>query len=66
MTRELSRSRELQRRAEHYLPGGVNSPVRAFRAVGGDPPFLVRGGQRDAAVQFLKTILARCDVPKAK
>jgi glutamate-1-semialdehyde 2,1-aminomutase len=24
------------------LPGGVNSPVRAFRAVGGDPPFLVR------------------------
>jgi glutamate-1-semialdehyde 2,1-aminomutase len=43
MTRELSRSRELQRRAEHYLPGGVNSPVRAFRAVGGDPPFVVRG-----------------------
>ena len=40
--RELSRSRELQRRAEGYLPGGVNSPVRAFRAVGGDPPFLVR------------------------
>jgi glutamate-1-semialdehyde 2,1-aminomutase len=24
------------------LPGGVNSPVRAFRAVGGDPPFLMR------------------------
>jgi glutamate-1-semialdehyde 2,1-aminomutase len=43
MTRELSRSRALQRRAERYLPGGVNSPVRAFRAVGGDPPFLVRG-----------------------
>src|SRR5271156_4525037 len=42
MTREMSRSRELQRRAERYLPGGVNSPVRAFRAVGGDPPFLVR------------------------
>jgi glutamate-1-semialdehyde 2,1-aminomutase len=42
VTRELSRSRELQRRAEQYLPGGVNSPVRAFRAVGGDPPFLVR------------------------
>ena len=40
--RELSRSKELQRRAEQYLPGGVNSPVRAFRAVGGDPPFLVR------------------------
>jgi glutamate-1-semialdehyde 2,1-aminomutase len=40
--RELSRSRELQRRAEQYLPGGVDSPVRAFRAVGGDPPFLER------------------------
>jgi glutamate-1-semialdehyde 2,1-aminomutase len=42
VSRELSRSKELQRRAEQYLPGGVNSPVRAFRAVGGDPPFLVR------------------------
>ena len=42
MARELSLSRELQRRAERYLPGGVNSPVRAFRAVGGDPPFLER------------------------
>jgi glutamate-1-semialdehyde 2,1-aminomutase len=36
----LSRSKELQLRAEKYLPGGVDSPVRAFRAVGGDPPFL--------------------------
>jgi glutamate-1-semialdehyde 2,1-aminomutase len=42
MARELSLSRELQRRAERYLPGGVDSPVRAFRAVGGDPPFLER------------------------
>ena len=42
MPREMSRSRELQQRAEHYLPGGVNSPVRAFRAVGGEPPFLAR------------------------
>ena len=25
------------------IPGGVNSPVRAFRAVGGDPPFILRG-----------------------
>jgi glutamate-1-semialdehyde 2,1-aminomutase len=32
----------LQQRAEHFLPGGVNSPVRAFRAVGGEPPFLIR------------------------
>jgi glutamate-1-semialdehyde 2,1-aminomutase len=40
--RKLDRSRQLQQRAEQLLPGGVNSPVRAFRAVGGDPPFIVR------------------------
>ena len=42
MDRSLTRSRQLQHRAEHLLPGGVDSPVRAFRAVGGDPPFLER------------------------
>jgi glutamate-1-semialdehyde 2,1-aminomutase len=42
-TRKLERSRKLQRRAEKLFPGGVNSPVRAFRAVGGDPPFIVKG-----------------------
>lgn len=30
-------------RAQRVLPGGVNSPVRAFRAVGGTPPFIVKG-----------------------
>src|SRR3954471_24585531 len=40
--RRHDRSRELQQRAERLLPGGVDSPVRAFRAVGGDPPFVVR------------------------
>src|SRR5512146_2492054 len=43
MSRKLDRSRELQHRAEALIPGGVNSPVRAFRSVGGEPPFLVRG-----------------------
>ena len=43
MTRNLQESRALQKRAEQLIPGGVNSPVRAFRSVGGDPPFLVRG-----------------------
>jgi len=33
----------LQARAERFFPGGVNSPVRAFRAVGGAPPFVERG-----------------------
>jgi glutamate-1-semialdehyde 2,1-aminomutase len=28
--------------AQRYIPGGVNSPVRAFRAVGGTPPFIAR------------------------
>jgi len=34
------RSLSLQQRAERFFPGGVNSPVRAFRAVGGAPPFV--------------------------
>jgi glutamate-1-semialdehyde 2,1-aminomutase len=42
MSRALTRSRQLQLRAERFLPGGVDSPVRAFRAVGGDPPFVTR------------------------
>src|ERR1700761_6823006 len=43
MALNLEKSRELQKKAEQLIPGGVNSPVRAFRSVGGDPPFLVRG-----------------------
>jgi glutamate-1-semialdehyde 2,1-aminomutase len=35
-----TRSQALQQRAERFFPGGVNSPVRAFRAVGGAPPFV--------------------------
>ena len=35
-----TRSKALQQRAERFFPGGVNSPVRAFRAVGGAPPFV--------------------------
>jgi glutamate-1-semialdehyde 2,1-aminomutase len=36
------KSRELFERAKSVIPGGVNSPVRAFRAVGGDPIFIDR------------------------
>ena len=43
MARKTEQSERLQKRAEKMIPGGVNSPVRAFRAVGGDPPFMVRG-----------------------
>jgi glutamate-1-semialdehyde 2,1-aminomutase len=43
MARKTEQSRKLQRRAEQLIPGGVNSPVRAFRAVGCDPLYIVRG-----------------------
>jgi len=38
-----SRSEALFCRALERIPGGVNSPVRAFRSVGGNPPFIARG-----------------------
>jgi glutamate-1-semialdehyde 2,1-aminomutase len=39
----MSTNAELFDRARRVIPGGVNSPVRAFRAVGGTPRFIVRG-----------------------
>ena len=39
----MTRSEELFERARRAIPGGVNSPVRAFGAVGGTPRFAVRG-----------------------
>ena len=42
MALSFVRSAALAQRAERFLPGGVDSPVRAFRAVGGQPPFVVR------------------------
>jgi len=43
MPRKLDESRRLQQRAEKLIPGGVCSPVRAFKAVECDAPFIVRG-----------------------
>jgi glutamate-1-semialdehyde 2,1-aminomutase len=43
VSRKLELSHALQQRAETFFPGGVNSPVRAFRAVGGEPPMIVSG-----------------------
>ncbi|GAB4416729.1 MAG: glutamate-1-semialdehyde 2,1-aminomutase [Thermodesulfovibrionales bacterium] len=37
-----SRSKRLFKRAQELIPGGVNSPVRAFKAVGGNPLFIER------------------------
>ncbi|HZT41837.1 MAG TPA: glutamate-1-semialdehyde 2,1-aminomutase [Chthonomonadaceae bacterium] len=40
---ETERSEALFQEAKKVIPGGVNSPVRAFRAVGGSPLFIARG-----------------------
>jgi len=39
----MKRSQQLFQRAQLVIPAGVNSPVRAFRSVGGTPPFIQRG-----------------------
>ena len=39
----MTHSKVLFEEAQKYIPGGVNSPVRAFRGVGGDPLFIKRG-----------------------
>ena len=39
----MSRNDELFARAQRTIPAGVNSPVRAFRSVGGTPRFFARG-----------------------
>ncbi len=38
----MTTNEELFARAQRVIPGGVNSPVRAFRAVGGTPRFIAR------------------------
>src|SRR5262249_3661090 len=43
MNSKRDRSRQLHARAARVIPGGVNSPVRAFKSVGGEPPYIVRG-----------------------
>ncbi|NIM05226.1 MAG: glutamate-1-semialdehyde 2,1-aminomutase [Armatimonadetes bacterium] len=43
MSRSQSKSESLFAEAQGLIPGGVNSPVRAFKAVGGTPPFMARG-----------------------
>ncbi|MCX6174591.1 MAG: glutamate-1-semialdehyde 2,1-aminomutase [Ignavibacteriales bacterium] len=39
----LSKSEKLFEEAKKYIPGGVNSPVRAFKSVGGTPRFITKG-----------------------
>ena len=42
MTTKITRSRSEFRRAQRSIPGGVNSPVRAFGSVGGTPRFIAK------------------------
>ncbi len=57
-----NKSKDLFRKALGLIPGGVNSPVRAFRAVGGDPVFMCRGkGSRLMSVdgdQFIDYVMS--------
>src|ERR1051325_370405 len=43
MSLKTEKSRRERARASSLFPGGVNSPVRAFKGVGGDPLFIARG-----------------------
>jgi glutamate-1-semialdehyde 2,1-aminomutase len=43
LTMTYTKSEAAFQRAQKVIPGGVNSPVRAFRGVGGTPPFIARG-----------------------
>src|SRR5215813_10967023 len=43
MAMKRATSRKLHARASRIIPGGVDSPVRAFKSVGGEPPYIVRG-----------------------
>ena len=63
----MTRSHDLFQSACRHIPGGVNSPVRAFKGVGGDPVFFTRGegawlydadGKRyiDYVASFLETV----------
>ena len=40
---KLDKSEALFTEAKKYIPGGVNSPVRAFKEIGINPPFMVKG-----------------------
>ena len=43
MAPSYRKSQEMFEESQVYIPGGVNSPVRAFKSVGMDPPFIARG-----------------------
>ena len=50
----MSRSKQLFEQAQSVIPGGVNSPVRAFNGVGGGPLFIEKA--QDAYIYEIKRI----------
>ena len=48
----MSKNEDLFKRAQAHIPGGVNSPVRAFGSVGGTPRFFTRGEGAFRCVAF--------------
>jgi hypothetical protein len=62
-----SRNDELFEQSQKVIPGGVNSPVRAFRSVGGTPRFFARGagqpglGRRRQVLHRLRRLLGAAD-----
>ena len=54
----MTRSEEWFERAQKVLPGGVNSPVRAFRAVVGRPRFIVKGLGSHVPVSYTHLVRA--------
>ena len=44
---KFEKSKELYKKAVELIPGGVNSPVRAFKSVDRDAPIFVKKGQAD-------------------
>ena len=48
-----SKSQAAFAEAKQYIPGGVNSPVRSFRSVGGVPPVIAKGSGSKTCKHFL-------------
>lgn len=51
--RSIEKSKQAFKEASNYFPGGVNSPVRAFKNVGGDPLFI----KKKALVHIFMTLM---------
>ena len=60
------RSQTIFARAQEVIPGGVNSPVRACRSVGGDPVFVAQGDGATKSPNAFGAMLCRDRRPKTR